>query len=225
MVACQAVFNTWDDMMKEFTAIARDREFLRSVLPPDAIPDLTSSFFPPCSVTRKRSEKFIQIKIVAAHHTLQERLSYLRGFRKQHEQLRVMTGPTKGLKGVGGDALTDIDMEEEVKIAFESVKNIDVLDVTVGKSRFRSPLGCVSFSISHPLSHSSGGTEIWVTAETAYNERVARVENQIIARLRDRLGTARNANEMFRVFSKFNTLLVRQKVRRYLSIPSPLLSR
>ena len=28
-----------------------------------------------------------------------------------------MTGPTKGLKGVGGDALTDIDMEEEVKIA------------------------------------------------------------------------------------------------------------
>lgn len=54
------------------------------------------------------------------------------------------------------------------------------------------------------------GNEIWVTAE---NERVARVENQIIARLRDRLGTARNANEMFRVFSKFNALLVRPKVR------------
>lgn len=50
-------------------------------------------------------------------------------------------------------------------------------------------------------------------AEQAYNERVARVENQIIARLRDRLGTARNANEMFRVFSKFNTVLIRQKVR------------
>lgn len=56
------------------------------------------------------------------------------------------------------------------------------------------------------------GTEIWVTAENAYNERVARVENQIIARLRDRLGTARNANEMFRVFSKFNSLFVRPKV-------------
>jgi dynein heavy chain 1 len=56
------------------------------------------------------------------------------------------------------------------------------------------------------------GTEIWVTAENAYNERIARVENQIIARLRDRLGTARNANEMFRVFSKFNTLFVRPKV-------------
>ena len=56
------------------------------------------------------------------------------------------------------------------------------------------------------------GTEIWVTAENAYNERVSRVEIQIIARLRDRLGTACNANEMFRVFSKFNILFVRPKV-------------
>ena len=38
------------------------------------------------------------------------------------------------------------------------------------------------------------------------------MENQIIARLRDRLGTARNANEMFRVISKFNALFVRPKV-------------
>ena len=57
------------------------------------------------------------------------------------------------------------------------------------------------------------GQEIWVAAENAYNEHVSRVENQIIARLRDRLGTARNANEMFRVFSKFNALFVRPKVR------------
>lgn len=57
------------------------------------------------------------------------------------------------------------------------------------------------------------GTEIWVQAETAYNERVSRVENQIIARLRDRLGTAKSANEMFRVFSKFNALFVRPKIR------------
>lgn len=44
------------------------------------------------------------------------------------------------------------------------------------------------------------------------------MENQIIARLRDRLGTARNANEMFRVFSKFNALFVRAKVFRYLKL-------
>lgn len=57
------------------------------------------------------------------------------------------------------------------------------------------------------------GTEIWVTAESAYNERVGRVENQIISRLRERLAGARNANEMFRVFSKFNALFVRPKIR------------
>lgn len=63
------------------------------------------------------------------------------------------------------------------------------------------------------------GTEIWLTAESAYTERVARVENQIIARLRDRLGTARNANEMFRIFAKYNALLVRNKVRIHTSSP------
>jgi hypothetical protein len=48
------------------------------------------------------------------------------------------------------------------------------------------------------------------TAENAYNERVARVE---IGRLHNRLGTARNAYEMFGVFSKVNALFVRPKVR------------
>ena len=54
--------------------------------------------------------------------------------------------------------------------------------------------------------------EIWATAENTYNERVSRDKNQIIARLQDRLGMARNANEMFRVFSNFNALFVRPKV-------------
>ena len=42
-----------------------------------------------------------------------------------------------------------------------------------------------------------------------YNDRVSLVENQSIARLRDRLGAARSGNAMFRVFSKFNGLFVR----------------
>ena len=48
-----------------------------------------------------------------------------------------------------------------------------------------------------------------------YNDRVSLVENQSIARLRDRLGAARSANAMFRVFSKFNGLFVRRKVRAF----------
>ncbi|KZT09045.1 uncharacterized protein LAESUDRAFT_696464 [Laetiporus sulphureus 93-53] len=163
MSQTEGIFRTWTDNMKEFTNVARE-------------------------VTRKRSEKFIPIKIAAAHAKLQERINYLRNWRKQHEQLAAMTAPTKGLSGVGVE-IGGIDMEAEVKEAYEVIKRIDVLDV------------------------STEGNEIWVAAENAYNERVARVENQIIARLRDRLGTARNANEMFRVFSKFNALFVRPKIR------------
>ncbi|KIL61809.1 hypothetical protein M378DRAFT_82045 [Amanita muscaria Koide BX008] len=156
------VFRIWEEHLKEFTNIARE-------------------------VMRKRRERFIPIKVTPAHAKLQERVRYLREWRKQHEQLAVMTGPTKGLGGVA--EVGGMDMEEEVKEAYEVIKRIDVLDVSLD------------------------GTEIWVAGENAYNERVSRVENQIIARLRDRLGTARNANEMFRVFSKFNALFVRPKIR------------
>ncbi|KAJ3090057.1 hypothetical protein HK102_004799, partial [Quaeritorhiza haematococci] len=175
---CEEVFRTWDEQVKEFTNVARD-------------------------VTRKRSEKFLPIKINAAHQKLQERINFVRAFRKQHEQLhntilKVMRPEKTAIpanvvgSGVGAEkamVISDVNSVEEINIAYESVKNIDVLDV------------------------SAEGTEIWVAAETAYNERVSRVENQIIARLRDRLGTAKNANEMFRVFSKFNALFVRPKIR------------
>jgi hypothetical protein len=101
------IFRTWDDSMKGFTDVARE-------------------------LTRKRSEKFIPIKVVPAHDKLQERTRYLKEWRKQHEQLAVMTGPTKGL-GVGME-VGGIDMEEEVKEAYEVMKRIDVLDVSVGMS-------------------------------------------------------------------------------------------
>ncbi len=91
--------------MKEFTNVARE-------------------------VTRKRSERFIPIKVIPAHAKLQERTRYLRDWRKQHEQLAVMTGPTKGL-GMGME-IGGMVMEEEVKEAYEVVKRIDVLDVSVG---------------------------------------------------------------------------------------------
>jgi hypothetical protein len=108
----QEIFRTWDDLIKEFTNVARE-------------------------VTRRRSEKFIPIKVQPAHAKLMERTRYLRDWRKQHEQLAVMTGPTKGLGGIGKD-VSGMDMEEEVKEAYEVVKGIDVLDVSTGMSYLRS---------------------------------------------------------------------------------------
>ena len=46
-----------------------------------------------------------------------------------------------------------------------------------------------------------------------YDTRIDRVESQITARLRDQLATAKNANEMFRIFAQFNGLFFRQRVR------------
>ena len=46
-----------------------------------------------------------------------------------------------------------------------------------------------------------------------YEERIDRVESRIAARLRDQLGSARNANEMFRIFSRYNALFVRPHIR------------
>ena len=85
-------------------------------------------------VSRKRSEKFISIKINPAHAKLQDRIAYLRAFRRSHEQLRTMTGSTRTFIGLGADTPFEINMEEEVRLSYESVTNVDILDVSPGGS-------------------------------------------------------------------------------------------
>ncbi len=76
-----------------------------------------------------------------------------------------------------------------MNLAYEIVKEVDCLDV------------------------SKEGVEVWEAASKRYDERIDRVETRITARLRDLLGTAKNANEMFRIFSRFNALFVRPHIR------------
>ncbi|KAH6676840.1 cytoplasmic dynein-like protein 1 heavy chain 1 [Halenospora varia] len=152
-------------------------------------------------VTRRRNEKFIPIKITPKHADLQARLKYVSTFRDNHEQLQKTIVNVLGQKsGDGNDhgasngvvlveEMGDVDAVEEVQQAYAALNNVDLLDVT------------------------PEGTQIWVQAEETYNERTSRVENSIIARLRDRLAITKSANEMFRVFSQFNALFVRPKIR------------
>ncbi len=49
--------------------------------------------------------------------------------------------------------------------------------------------------------------EAWSAAIRRYEERIERVEARMTARLRDQLGTAKNANEMFRIFSRLMLFL------------------
>ncbi|KAI9851336.1 MAG: hypothetical protein M1838_003977 [Thelocarpon superellum] len=153
-------------------------------------------------VMRRRNEKFIPTKIQPRFGQTRDRLNYIKTFRVNHEQLqRTIVAVLGAPRPDGGAAqaathvlapveeVGDADAVEEVTQAYAALKDVDVLDV------------------------SQEGTRIWVQAEDTYSERTARVENSIIARLRDRLATAKNANEMFRVFSKFNALFVRPKIR------------
>ncbi|KAE8214295.1 hypothetical protein CF327_g2298 [Tilletia walkeri] len=176
LAAASDIFATWDASLKEFVTLARE-------------------------LIKKRNEKFLPIKVQGAHEKLRERLNYIGAFRKTHEQFRVMVTSGKATMLMGPSAgngvakqpqvqtLAGIEMDEEIRAAYETVKVIDVLDV------------------------SQEGTEIWAAAETAYNERVSRVENSLIAKLRDMLGQAKSAREMLAVLSQFNSLFVRPKVR------------
>ena len=154
-------------------------------------------------VTRRRNEKFVPIKFSTHHVRTQERLEYISSFRVNHEQLRHTILNVLGPKDNGSihadnsednqvvlvEEIGDIDAVEEISQAYAALKDVDVLDVSVE------------------------GTQVWAQAEETYNERTSRVENSIMARLRDRLSVAKTANEMFRVFSTFNALLIRPKIR------------
>jgi dynein heavy chain 1 len=158
-------------------------------------------------VLRRRNEKFIPIKISPKHTGTKDRLEYIGRFRNNHEQLQrtivnvlgasAFKDGSMGNDGLGAvivDELGDVDAVEEVAQAYAALKDVDVLDL------------------------SADGTRIWESAEATYDERTSRVENSIIAQLRDRLATAKgSANEMFRVFSKFNALFVRPKIRSAIS--------
>ncbi|KAJ9657280.1 dynein heavy chain [Neophaeococcomyces mojaviensis] len=153
-------------------------------------------------VTKRRNNDFVPIKVKERHVKTKERLDYVTTFRENHEQLQrtienvlgsrantylVSSGYTK--ESQEPENAGDREALREVSEAYDALRDVDVMDT------------------------SDRGTELWIQAEQLYTERTSRVENSIITMLRDRLATAKTANEMFRVFSKFNALLVRPKIR------------
>eukprot|EP00298_Acanthocystis_sp_HF-20_P018400 c21961_g1_i2.p1 GENE.c21961_g1_i2~~c21961_g1_i2.p1 ORF type:complete len:1367 (-),score=618.02 c21961_g1_i2:1228-5328(-) len=59
----------------------------------------------------------------------------------------------------------------------------------------------------------SEGQNAWQTAIETYQEMTNRVEMQVANNLKDRLGAAKSAKEMFQVFHKFKALLKRDKIK------------
>ena len=77
--------------------------------------------------------------------------------------------------------------------------------------KIRVPLTCPI--LFRHCSYITNGSVKWLNLTRRYDERIDRVETRITAHLRDQLGTARNAAEMFRIFSRFNALFVRPRIR------------
>jgi len=52
-----------------------------------------------------------------------------------------------------------------------------------------------------------------LNAKKNYEIRIDKIETQITSKLRDKLGSSNSANEMFRIFEKFNPLFFRPHIR------------
>ena len=197
LALCMNVFNVWDDEYEKFQTLLRDL------------------------IKKKRDEHLKMIwRFNFAHKKLQTCMEQMRKFRRQHEQLRAvilrvlrpslkvaMASPSGDATGEKDDVeskdsgfdrassvsghsipVSEVNEIEEVDLAYELVKEVDALDM------------------------SKDGSDSWDASIKRYEERIDRVEARITAKLRDQLGTAKNANEMFRIFSRFNALFVRPHI-------------
>jgi dynein heavy chain 1 len=121
---------------------------------------------------------------------LQRRLQDVQKFRKHHEQLyRVIVRVLHENKDEDSEDSLEINPIQEITDAYLPMKQVDVLDLT------------------------EPGTADWEAALDVYETCIDRVETQITLKLRDKLGAAKNATEMFRVCSKFNALFFRPRIR------------
>ncbi|XP_066588007.1 dynein heavy chain, cytoplasmic-like isoform X2 [Prorops nasuta] len=190
MSQCFDVFTTWDNEYDNFTGLLRD-------------------------IVRKKWDEHVKMvrEVFLAHKKLQTRMGHMRHFRRQHELLstaivRVLRPTIRQNSNSSKNAnnnnikvefalhAANADVISEVNLAYENVTELDCLDIT------------------------KKGLDSWDAAVNRYQERIERVENRITTHLRDRLGTAKNANEKFRIFSHFNALLsvrpyIRGGIREY----------
>jgi len=135
-------------------------------------------------LAKKRSQEKVPLRVNVDNKVLQDRIASIRKFRRQHNELKSVI--VRVLPNTGG---SEIDSIKEINEAFEEIKSKEVLSL------------------------SKDGTDLWEAALKRYDSRIDRVETQITSILRDKLATAKNANEMFRVFSKFNALFVRPRIK------------
>jgi dynein heavy chain 1 len=155
----RVLFTAWDDQFIKF------REVLREL-----------------GRKRRQGEEDLPIIIQTENKSLQERITNLQKFRRQHEEFRNVIEKVLP-PSAGFTALEDLDKAKQL------TENVDALAMT------------------------PEGVEVWKRAVSLYTDRIDDIESRIKDELRERLAAAKSSNEMFRVFSKFNALFFRPKIR------------
>ena len=150
-------------------------------------------------IAKKRGVEKSTPRLNVAHSKLRARLEDISQCRQNHEKLR----------HVIKDVLKPLDLREEkskskvsvadddkgipaiieINDAFAYLKKVDIFDV--------SPDGVAS----------------WDAAKKQYEIRIDSIETNITATLTTLLASADTGDEKFRVFSKFNALFFRQRIR------------
>lgn len=167
----KCVLNTLDKQIKEFTNLARE-------------------------ILRKRSEKFIFIKINSFTKNINNRLDYICDFRRKHYELvfalgNIMNNSSMYYKADSDmETMTDnktVDMASDpvsqIEHAYEAVELVDISDTSIeGENR-------------------------WIAAESLYNQRAENVELQVTEILNESLFKAKTTSEMYLIFVRFKFLL------------------
>ncbi|RHY29832.1 hypothetical protein DYB32_004823 [Aphanomyces invadans] len=122
------------------------------------------------------------------HLAIEERMKELHEFREQHERLRVVIQRVLS-KTDDASATSSEDMLAEIHNAYMQCTSLDVFDVSVD------------------------GSDAWKQARKTYDLCIDRVEGSIIHSLTTRLNNTSTADDMFRVFSKYNPLFFRPRIR------------
>jgi dynein heavy chain 1, cytosolic len=168
-------------------------------------------------------------KLAVEHQTLQNRIEDVRAFRRQHKKLAdvilaVLVEKTKansaiaGAERSAGDGGGNNNNDNNNNLSTTDSKQTRQQQ---GKSAISASSSAVdrledayqAFAQVDVLDVSQQGNTQWDLARKAYNESIDRIETKLIARLRDRLSSARTPHEMFAVFGKFNVLFFRPRIR------------
>lgn len=131
------------------------------------------------------------------HKALRERLDAIYHFRTQHEKLRTVVAEVLTCERKNGPSKGEFVSSEEYSVW--ALKEVDEAPISI-------------FASVDVLDLSPRGEAVFAAALDGYDRKVDTIEEHLAKLLRDKLSSCQDAEDMFRVFARFNPLLTRTRV-------------